>query len=254
MADLVIPFAPPNETSELTWCRGLQMTTEIEYEPHPYTESAGDSTPTSMVSNATQQDATFAKFWNTWHSGTPTLEQHMQMEMNMDEPEVGAAYRGKIFKLYCKATGEKLFDDVSDQHSLFKESYARKAKEGGQIVAAMFPDAKDDDTPVMVSSTKVSEDGQCSDDGEVCAKGAEKDKDMEQKPDAVESNSSVGSVFKHWSSAFMTMVTMAVMATTSATHTVLENAVPLGLVAGVMAAGLQEPVNNGLWDAQHLMQ
>ena len=254
MADLVIPFAPPNEAGEVTWCRGLQMTTEIEGEPYPYTDSAGDSTPTSMVSNVKVLRATFAQFWNTWHSGNPTLEQHMEMEMNMVDPEVGSAYRGKIFKLYCVATGEKLFDDVSDRNSIFEESYARKAKEGGQIVAAMFPDVKEDDTPVMVSSTKVSEDGQCSDDGEVCTKGAEKDKDMEQKPDAVESNSSVGSVFKHWSSAFMTMVTMAVMATTSATQTVLENAVPLGLVAGVMTTGLQEPVDNGLWDAQHLMQ
>jgi hypothetical protein len=256
MADLVIPFAPTNEEHEMTWCRGLQMIKD-------------DPTPTPTVSNVEVRRATFAQFWNTWHSGTPTLEQHMQMEMSMDDPEVGAAYRGKIFKLFCLATGEKLFDDVSDQHALFKESYARKAKEGGQIVEAMFPDVKDDDTPVMVSSTKVSEDddtpvmvsstkvsedGQSIDGDEVCAKGADKDKDVEQKPDAVESNSSVGSVFKHWSSAFMTMVTMAVMATTSATQTVLENAVPLGLVAGVITAGLQEPVNNGLWDAQHLME
>ena len=73
MADLVIPFAPPNEASEVTWCRGLQMTTEIEDEPYPYTESAGDSTPTSMVSNVKVLRATFAQFWNTWHSGTPTL-------------------------------------------------------------------------------------------------------------------------------------------------------------------------------------
>jgi transposase InsO family protein len=91
-------------------------------------------------------------------------------------------------------------------------------------------------------------------DDVACTKEAVEKEDVEQQPDVVDQKPRSVNMVKQWSSAFMTMVTMAVMATTTATATIMENALPLGLVAGVITTGLHEPVVNGLWDAKTLLQ
>ena len=77
---------------------------------------------------------------------------------------------------------------------------------------------------------------------------------MDEQMEEGQGQSTVSRIARHWSSTFMMMVTMAVMATTTVASTVGDNAVALGLVAGVITTGLQQPVADGLWDAKQMLQ